>query len=105
MPVPRNRARIFRGGVQVGESPSTSQAPPLPSIRDLTLREAPVALSVWAYCSIAVMGFRECTSRRLVNKPPVDAPDPAGWHHAHGADPLEKNAGWQGGHSMSSAVL
>ena len=25
----------------------------------------------------------------------VNAPDLFGWHHAHGADPLEKNAGWQ----------
>jgi serine phosphatase RsbU (regulator of sigma subunit) len=30
-----------------------------------------------------------------VNKPPVNAPDPLGWHHAHVADPLEKNTSWQ----------
>src|ERR687897_3845042 len=28
--------------------------------------------------------------RASVNKPLVDAPEPAGWHHAHGADQLEK---------------
>src|SRR5215211_1501773 len=26
-----------------------------------------------------------------VNKPPADAPEAAGWHHAHGVDPLEKH--------------
>ena len=31
---------------------------------------------------------------RLVNKLPVHAPDPTGWHHAHVADPLA-NVGWQ----------
>jgi hypothetical protein len=29
-------------------------------------------------------------SSTLVNKPPVNAPIPSGWHHAHVADPLEK---------------
>ncbi len=28
--------------------------------------------------------------RRLVNKLLVDAPNPSGWHHAHGVDPVEK---------------
>jgi hypothetical protein len=27
-----------------------------------------------------------------VNKPPVDAPDSSGWHHAHSVDALDKNA-------------
>ncbi len=26
--------------------------------------------------------------RGWVNKPPVDAPEPSGWHHGHGVDPL-----------------
>jgi hypothetical protein len=25
-----------------------------------------------------------------VNKPPADVPEAAGWHHAHGVDPVEK---------------
>jgi predicted ester cyclase len=28
--------------------------------------------------------------RASVNKPPVDAPNPVGWHHAHGVNPVEK---------------
>src|SRR5829696_6222853 len=31
-----------------------------------------------------------------VNKLPVNAPHPSGWHHAHGVDPLEKNTSWRG---------
>jgi hypothetical protein len=28
--------------------------------------------------------------RTWVNKPPINAPDTSGWHHAHGVDPLKK---------------
>jgi len=28
--------------------------------------------------------------RTWVNTLPVNAPNPTGWHHAHGVDPLEK---------------
>src|ERR671916_36210 len=34
-----------------------------------------------------------------VNKLPVDAPNPSGWHHANGLDPLGRNASWLGGGS------
>src|SRR5215217_3674172 len=34
--------------------------------------------------------------RTTVNKLPVNAPHPSGWHHAHGVDPLEKNTSWRG---------
>jgi len=37
-----------------------------------------------------------------VNKPPVNAPDPVGWHHAHNIDPSEQNAGWQRGTPISA---
>src|SRR5919112_5327088 len=34
--------------------------------------------------------FRKVYPRRLLNKPPADVPDPSGWHHTHGVDPLVK---------------
>jgi hypothetical protein len=34
--------------------------------------------------------------RRLVDKPSLNAPDPFGWHHAHGVDSSETNARWLG---------
>src|ERR671916_6881 len=34
--------------------------------------------------------------RTPVNTLPVNAPNPSGWHHAHGIDPLETNASWLG---------
>src|SRR5215218_8622983 len=34
--------------------------------------------------------------RRWVNTLPVNAPNPSGWHHAHGVDPAGRNAGWPG---------
>ena len=36
--------------------------------------------------------------RRLVNKPAADAPNPSGWHHARGVDPVEDGElTWRGG--------
>src|SRR5215217_7116401 len=43
--------------------------------------------------------------RTRVNKPPADVPDPSGWHHTHGVDPLEKrdiSQQQRGGSSVSS---
>src|SRR5918994_7431846 len=33
--------------------------------------------------------------RTWVNRPPVNAPDPLGWHHTHVVDPSEENASRQ----------
>src|ERR671912_738184 len=47
------------------------------------------------------VGERILLPRTPVNKLPANAPNPSGWHHAHGVDPLE-NVGWQGGDRMSA---
>src|SRR5215216_1070882 len=46
--------------------------------------------------SLAVGWLEKCFGGSLlgaVNKPPVDAPEPSQWHHAHVADSLEKTQG------------
>jgi hypothetical protein len=49
-------------------------------------------------CRILDINFAECPKgevrritipRTTVNKLPVNAPHPSGWHHAHGADPID----------------
>src|SRR5829696_4521555 len=62
-------------------------------------------IGVWL-CAILHTDFRECPERELrsipiprtpMNKPPVDAPDTAGWHHARCRGSRETGVGQKEG--------